>query len=149
MACRAFFEGWRKEFLTKTMCAGARMSSRISLQMPARYGIASPIALGYSNGANIAAAVLLLRPRELAGAILLRATPPFAHPNPVKLDGAPVLIVSGARDPIIQPESAAKLASLLERYGAAVEHRVFPVGHELSQADVTLAQSWWNKQAPA
>jgi phospholipase/carboxylesterase len=115
----------------------------------ARYGIASPIALGYSNGANIAAAVLLLRPSELAGAILLRATPPLAHPHPVKLDGVPVLIVSGARDPIIQPESAAKLASLLARYGAAVEHRVFPVGHELSQADVTLAQSWWNKQAPA
>jgi phospholipase/carboxylesterase len=115
----------------------------------ARYGIAAPIALGYSNGANIAAAVLLLRPTELAGAILLRAMPPFVHPNPVKLDGTPVLIVSGARDPVIQPESAAKLASLLKRYGAAVEHRVFPVGHELSQADVTLAQSWWNKQGLA
>jgi phospholipase/carboxylesterase len=115
----------------------------------ARYGIASPIALGYSNGANIAAAVLLLRPSELAGAILLRAMLPLAHPQPVNLDGVPVLIVSGARDPIIQPESAAKLASLLERYGAAVEHRVLPAGHELSRADATLAQSWWNKEAPA
>jgi len=113
-----------------------------------QYGIASPIALGYSNGANIAAAVLLLRPSELAGAILLRAMLPLTHPKPVKLDGVPVLIVSGARDPIIRPESAAKLASLLERYGAAVEHRVLPAGHELSQADVTLAQSWWNKKAP-
>jgi phospholipase/carboxylesterase len=113
----------------------------------ARYSIASPIALGYSNGANIAAAMLLLRPSELAGAILLRAMPPLAHPQPVKLDGVPVLIVSGARDPIIRPEAAAKLASLLERYGAEVEHRVLPAGHELSQADVTLAQSWWNKQA--
>jgi phospholipase/carboxylesterase len=113
-----------------------------------QYGITSPIALGYSNGANIAAAVLLLRPSELAGAILLRAMLPLAHPKPVKLDGVPVLIVSGARDPIIRPESAAKLASLLERYGAAVEHRVLPAGHELSQADVTLAQSWWNKKAP-
>jgi phospholipase/carboxylesterase len=114
-----------------------------------RYDIASPIALGYSNGANIAAAMLLLRPSELAGAILLRAMLPLAHPRPVKLDGTPVLIVSGARDPIIRPESAAKLASLLERYGAAVEHRVVPTGHELSQADVTLAQSWWDKQAPS
>ena len=115
----------------------------------ALYGIASPIALGYSNGANIAAAVLLLRPSELAGAILLRATPPLAHPNPVKLDGVPVLIVSGARDPIIQPDSAARLASLLERYGATVEHQVSPVGHDLSQADVTLAQRWWNRQGLA
>jgi len=113
-----------------------------------QYGITSPIALGYSNGANIAAAVLLLRPSELAGAILLRAMLPLAHPKPVKLDGVPVLIVSGARDPIIRPESAAKLASSLERCGAAAEHRVLPAGHELSQADVTLAQSWWNKKAP-
>jgi len=113
----------------------------------ARYGIASPIALGYSNGANIAAAMLLLRPSELAGAILLRAMHPLEHPQPVKLDGVPVLIASGARDPIIRPESAAKLASLLEWDGAAVEHRVLPAAHELSQADVTLAQSWWNKQA--
>ena len=115
----------------------------------ARYGIASPIALGYSNGANIGAAVLLLRPSELAGAILLRAMPPLAHPHPIKLDGVPVLIASGALDPIIPPESAAKLASLLERYGAAVEHRVVPAGHELSQTDVTLAQSWWPKHASA
>jgi phospholipase/carboxylesterase len=115
----------------------------------ARYGIASPIALGYSNGANIAAAVLLLRPLELAGAILLRAMPPLAHPQPVKLNGEPVLIVSGVRDPIIDPQSAAKLASLLKRYGAAVEQQILPGGHELSQADVTVAQSWWNKHIAA
>jgi phospholipase/carboxylesterase len=114
----------------------------------ARYGINLPIALGYSNGANIAAAILLLRPEDLAGAILLRAMPPFAN-QPVKLDGLSVLIVSGAQDPIIQPETAAKLALLLKRNGAAVEHRVLPTGHQLSQADVTLAQDWWHKHALA
>ena len=115
----------------------------------ARYDMAPPIALGYSNGANIAAAVLLVRPSELAGAILLRAMPPLAHPEPIKLDGMPVLIASGAHDPIIQSESAAKLASLLKRYGAAVEHRIVPAGHELSQADVTLAQDWLHGHALA
>src|SRR5277367_4652874 len=45
-----------------------------------RYDLAAPIALGYSNGANIAAAMLLLRPQVLAGAILLRAMVPFAQP---------------------------------------------------------------------
>jgi phospholipase/carboxylesterase len=114
------------------------------LNASARYGISSPIALGYSNGANIAAAMLLLRPGELAGAILLRAMPPFAHPQPVELDGNPILIVSGARDPLVRPEAAAKLSSLLKLYGAAVEHRVLPAGHELSQADLTLAQGWWH-----
>ena len=68
-----------------------------------RYDIASPIALGYSNGANIGAAVLLLRPSVLAGAILLRAMPPLAQPQPVKLDGVPVLIVSGAATPSYSP----------------------------------------------
>src|SRR5580700_10011226 len=44
----------------------------------ARYGISSPIALGYSNGANVAAAMLLIRPEALAGAILLRAMAPLS-----------------------------------------------------------------------
>jgi phospholipase/carboxylesterase len=106
------------------------------------YRIATPIALGYSNGANIAAAVLLMRPQVLAGAILLRAMAPLSQAAPVDLTGKPILIVSGQRDPIIQPERVAQLVSLLQRYGAAVEHRIPPTGHELSQTDVTLAREW-------
>jgi phospholipase/carboxylesterase len=89
----------------------------------ARYDVASPIALGYSNGANVAAAVLLLRPSELAGAILLRAMPPLAHPQPVKLDGVPVLIVSGARRPRhtarVRCETGVIAKALWRRRGAA------------------------------
>jgi len=108
----------------------------------ARYGIASPVALGYSNGANTAAAVLLLRPQVLAGAILLRATLPLTHTEPVDLAGKPVFIASGARDPMMSPEGAARLAALLQKYGADVEQHTLPSGHELSQADVTLARAW-------
>jgi phospholipase/carboxylesterase len=107
-----------------------------------RYGIATPIALGYSNGANTAAAMLLLRPEVLAGAILLRATVPLSQTSPVDLTGKPVLIVSGASDPLMTPERAAQLASLLHGYGAVVDHRTMPSGHELSQADVNLAKRW-------
>jgi phospholipase/carboxylesterase len=107
-----------------------------------RYRLASPIALGYSNGANTAAAVLLLRPQVLAGAILLRATLPLTHSEPVDLSGKPVFIATGARDPMMSPEGAARLASLLQQYGADVEHRTLPSGHELSQADVNLARAW-------
>jgi len=107
-----------------------------------RYRIDSPIALGYSNGANIAAAMLLLHPDALAGAILLRAMAPLAQTAPVELAGKPVLIASGARDPIISGDGAARLASMLQRYGANVEHRVVPSGHELSQADIALARSF-------
>jgi phospholipase/carboxylesterase len=108
----------------------------------ARYGIAAPIALGYSNGANIAAAVLLLRPQALAGAILLRATIPLSNSAPVDLTGKPVFIASGMRDPMISLEGAERLANVLQQQGAVVEHRTLPSGHELSQTDVALAKQW-------
>jgi phospholipase/carboxylesterase len=108
-----------------------------------RYAIAAPVALGYSNGANIAAAVMLLRPEALAGGMLLRAMAPLASPPAGEgLSGKSVLIVSGARDPIAPPANAARLKAMLERDGAQVDHRTLPGGHELSQADVTLAQQW-------
>jgi phospholipase/carboxylesterase len=107
------------------------------------YRLAAPIALGYSNGANIAAAVMLLRPETLAGAILLRAMVPLANADAKEgLAGKPVLIVSGERDPIAAPANAARLEAMLERAGAQVDTRVLPGGHELSQADVTLARGW-------
>ncbi|MFL5200046.1 MAG: alpha/beta hydrolase, partial [Microvirga sp.] len=67
----------------------------------AAYGLAAPIALGFSNGANIAAALLLLRPETLAGAILIRAMVPLAEPPTPDLAGKPVLILSGSADPIV------------------------------------------------
>jgi phospholipase/carboxylesterase len=112
-----------------------------------RYSIAAPVAVGFSNGANIAAALLLLQPDVLAGAILLRAMVPLSDPpkaNLVKpeLGGKPILLLSGQADPIVPASNSAKLAELLSEAGARVEHRVLPAGHQLSQADVTLARNW-------
>jgi phospholipase/carboxylesterase len=107
-----------------------------------RYGIDAPIAVGYSNGANIAAALLLLRPEALAGAILLRAMVPLSDPPKSDIGGKPVLILSGRQDPIVPTANSAALATMLSEAGANVEHRVFPVGHQLSQADVELARTW-------
>ena len=107
-----------------------------------RYGIAAPIAVGFSNGANIAAALLLLQPDVLAGAILLRAMVPFSEPAKPGLNGKPVLLLSGQADPIVAASNSAKLAALLSEAGARVDHKVLPAGHQLSQADVTLARSW-------
>jgi phospholipase/carboxylesterase len=59
------------------------------------------------------------------------------------------LIVSGAWDPIVPAESAARLATQLDQRGAAVEHRTLPAGHELSQADVALARTWLESNARA
>jgi phospholipase/carboxylesterase len=113
------------------------------------YDLAAPIAVGYSNGANVAAAILLLRPATLAGAVLLRATSPFANPPHVELAGKPVLILSGAHDPLISAEGAARLALALQRSGAIVTHRTLPIGHEWSQADINLTRAWLQERATA
>ena len=108
----------------------------------AHYGLRTPVALGYSNGANIAAAILLLRPQAFAGAILLRAMVPLAQPPKPDLTNKPVLISSGQRDPIIPASNSSELAAQLSRAGANVQHSVLPTGHELTQMDVTLAKEW-------
>ncbi len=108
----------------------------------AAYGIAAPIAVGFSNGANIAAAMLLQRPEVLAGAVLLRAMTPFRQMPVADLRATPVLILSGSNDPIVRPGDAAGLAAGLTRSGAAVTHEIVPGGHGLSQKDVTLARAW-------
>ena len=107
-----------------------------------RYGLDAPVALGYSNGANIAAAMMFLRPQVLAGAVLLRAMVPLAHPPKADLAHRPVLISSGSRDPIIPANNSAELAALLASAGANVQHSIMPVGHQLAQADVALAKQW-------
>lgn len=108
----------------------------------AAYGLEAPIALGFSNGANIAAATLLLHPEALTGAVLIRAMVPLAEPPAASLVNKPVLLLSGAVDPIVPEENAARLAAQLSSAGADVEHRTLPVGHGLSQADLTLAARW-------
>src|SRR3954470_18028547 len=110
------------------------------------YGLDAPVAVGFSNGANIAAAVLQLRPEVLAGAVLLRAMVPLKEAPVRRLDDKPVLILSGTADPIVPAENAARLASILKGAGAVVDHRTLPTGHGLSQADVTLTKTWLDQR---
>lgn len=112
----------------------------------AAYGIGAPVALGFSNGANIAAAVRLLHPGALSGAILLRGMVPLDRAAGTRV-ATPALLVSGDRDPIVPAENAARLAELLEAAGGPVERRVIPAGHGLTQADVDLAAGWFERQA--
>ncbi|WP_454624057.1 alpha/beta hydrolase [Bradyrhizobium cenepequi] len=107
-----------------------------------RLGIGAPVAVGYSNGANIAAALMLLRPGTLSGAALLRAMVPLSDPPHANLAGVPVLIASGQMDPIVPTSNSARLAEMLLDAGADVTYRTLPVGHQLSQADLVLAKDW-------
>ncbi|WP_454683606.1 alpha/beta hydrolase [Ancylobacter moscoviensis] len=106
------------------------------------YDLAAPVAVGFSNGANIAAAMLLTRPEVLAGAVLLRAMVPLAAPPSADLKGRGVLLLSGGMDPIVPEENAERLAAQLRAAGARLDHRTLPVGHGLSQADIGLARQW-------
>jgi phospholipase/carboxylesterase len=111
------------------------------------YGLAQPVALGYSNGANIAAAVLLLHPKTLAGAILLRATTPLAEPPTPDLSGIPIPILSGLNDPVIPRLGAEKLAMALAAAGARIERVELPAGHGLTQTDVARAKAFFAREA--
>ena len=87
----------------------------------AEYGLGvAPVAVGLSNGANIAAALLLLRPGTLGGALLLRPMVPLV-PDPLpQLGGVPVQINAGVADPIVTPEQSEALGALLRQAGASV-----------------------------
>ena len=107
-----------------------------------RYALGRPVAVGFSNGANIAAALLWLYPDVLAGAVLLRAMVPLDDRPPADLTGKPILILSGEHDRLIAPEHAARLARLLSAAGAAVTQRTLAAGHGLTRADVDHARTW-------
>ena len=100
------------------------------------------VAVGYSNGANIAASMLLLRPKVLSAAILFRAMVPLVPETAPDLSATRVLISEGDHDPIVSAGEAGRLAGLLRNAGADVTIRFFPSGHELTPDDVDLARDW-------
>ena len=99
-------------------------------------------AVGYSNGANIAAAVLLLRPGTITSAVLFRAMVPIVPATEPKLHGARVLICSGKRDPIIPLDNAERLATMLQSAGADVILRAEEATHQLDFAEIEAAKKW-------
>jgi predicted esterase len=99
-------------------------------------------AVGFSNGANIAASLLLLHPGLLAGAVLLRAMTPFELETLPDLSGTPVYLAAGRSDQMIPAESAERLAELLRKAGAEVTLDWQPGGHGIGRAEVEAARAW-------
>jgi predicted esterase len=107
-----------------------------------RFDASRVVALGFSNGANIAAAVVLLRPGVLAGAVLLRAMVPL-EPDPLNaVPGTRILISNGESDPIVPRAETDRLARLLQRAGAQVEVHWQHAGHQLMPGDFAVAKTW-------
>jgi len=100
------------------------------------------VAVGYSNGANIAASMLLLRPEIFRAAILFRAMVPLVPENLPDLSPVRVWIGAGDQDPIIPASETQRLVELLRRAGADVTIRFANATHGLTDADVEAARHW-------
>jgi predicted esterase len=100
------------------------------------------VAVGYSNGANIAASMLLLRPEMLSAAILFRAMVPLVPESQPNLSSVRVWIGAGTNDPIVATSEARRLAELLRGAGADVTIRFARAAHGLSEDDITTAREW-------
>ncbi len=109
------------------------------------YGLDSArlYAVGFSNGANIAASLLLLHPRLLAGAVLLRAMVPFEPETMPDLSGTPVYLAAGRSDQMVLPENTERLAQLLRGAGAEVTLDWQPGGHSIGRAEVESSRDWF------
>ena len=111
------------------------------------YGFATDqlVAVGFSNGANIAASILLLRPEILHRAVLFRAMVPLIPDTLPELSSARVWIGAGDQDPIVPASETKRLAELLRRAGADVTIRFFNAGHGLTNDDVITARDWLDR----
>ena len=107
-----------------------------------RFDSRSLVAVGYSNGANIAAASLLLRPGVFSRAILFRAMVPLTPATTPSLADTSVLICSGEHDPIVPVENVERLATMLRQAGADVTLRFEKAGHQLIFAEIAGAKKW-------
>ena len=103
-------------------------------------------AVGFSNGANIAASLLLAYPRLLAGAVLLRAMVPFEPDSAPDLSGIPVYLAAGRSDQMVPPENTERLAQVLREAGADVTLDWQPGGHGIGPDEIQAAQNWFAKR---
>jgi phospholipase/carboxylesterase/glyoxalase family protein len=112
-----------------------------------KYGLVDNklIAIGYSNGANIASSLLLTHPDLLSGAVLFRPMVPFRPQHNPNLKDIPVLLAPAKRDQIVSPQETSELSKILTTAGAQVTIHWHPGGHELGADDVAAAKEWLSR----
>lgn len=103
------------------------------------------IAIGYSNGANIAANLLFSYSDALKGAILHHPMVPDREADLPDLTGTPVFIAAGTNDPICPAEESTDLEALLKKAGASVQLHWEDYGHQLTMPEVEAAKAWYDK----
>ncbi|WPD19479.1 VOC family protein [Thermaerobacter composti] len=141
-----FFRRWAPGVLDRDdLLARAEQMAGFVAAAARRYGFdpRGLVAVGYSNGANLAAALLMARPGLLQGAVLLRPMDlPLDDPPPGALAGTPVFVAAGRQDPVVPAEQTRSLAQRLEAAGARVTLHWAPTGHELDQGELEAARRW-------
>lgn len=101
------------------------------------------IAIGYSNGANIAASLLFHYQDALKGAILHHPMVPRRGIELPDLSKTSVFIGAGTNDPLCRPEESEELQSLLEKANAKVDIHWENNGHQLTASEVEAARKWY------
>jgi predicted esterase len=107
------------------------------------------VGVGYSNGANIAASMLLLRPEIMRATILFRAMVPLIPDKLPDLSSVHIWIGAGDQDPIVPTSETQRLVELLRSAGADVTIRFFNAGHGLTSSEVEVAGQWLNDLKPS
>jgi phospholipase/carboxylesterase len=100
------------------------------------------IAVGYSNGANIASSMLLLHPEVFSSAILFRAMVPLVPQTLPDLSDKRIFMSSGLYDPIVSKQEAEKIFGLFKNAGAKVSLNWQESGHELTMEEIRKAKEW-------
>jgi phospholipase/carboxylesterase len=106
------------------------------------------VAVGYSNGANIAASLMLLHPTLLRASVLFRAMVPFEPDETPDLSGVPVFLAAGRRDTMIPPDNTERLAEILRAAGADLDLRWKNTGHPLTYEELEEARGWLSRIVP-
>lgn len=137
-------------FEQASVVSEARAFARFVGGLKAAHGVepAQTLFVGYSNGANLIAALMLLNPGLILRAALLRAMPVMEQPPSADLSGAAILVLGGASDRTYASFTP-ELARLLEENGASVEQRMVACGHEFGDPDVRAIRNWLAGSRPA
>jgi phospholipase/carboxylesterase len=113
------------------------------------FDLSKLVAVGYSNGANIAASLMLLHPGLLRAAVLFRAMVPFEPEDEPDLSGMPVFLAAGRMDQMISPQNTERLAEILREARADLDLRWRNTGHALTYEEVAEAKEWLSGVLPA
>jgi phospholipase/carboxylesterase len=112
------------------------------------FDLSKLVGTGFSNGANIAASLMLLHPGLLKAAVLFRAMVPFEPEETHDLSGMPVFLAAGRRDQMIPPQNTERLAEILTQAGADLDLRWRDTGHGLTYEEVAEAKDWLSDVLP-